>query len=1017
MNEADIQHKATSLEQRSVRLRNLYAAISACNMAIVRSSNEAELFAKICHTCVEFGGLKMAWIGLIDADEVKPVAAFGEGMSYLADIKISLLADSPFSRGPTGRSIHENQAQWNQTFLNDPSTAPWAQRGAEFGWRSSAALPLHRQGKPVGALSLYADEINYFDEVERRLLSEMAEDISFALDNFTLQRERSQTLTDLAHALEKANRFNHALDHISAYIFMKDTEHRYIYGNSELLKLFNCTAEELLGKADSHFFPPETAQHIAEIDHRVLSQGENTQEEVKIQDATGRSNLYWEVKTPMHSEKEPNKIIGLCGILTDITALKNAQDSLIKLSLAVEQSPNTIIITDLDANIEYANAAFTRASGYSLAEARGNNPRILQSGKTPKTTYDAMWSKLTRGEEWRGELFNKRKDGTEYIEWAIISPVRQANGEITHYLAIKENITDKRLAQAQIEKLSNFDLLTLLPNRALLEDRIKNAIAHAQQHQRFIGVLFLNLDHFSVINEMFGHAGGDEMLKIIAQRLVQAVPSDATVSRLSGDTFVIALPDLNSDKEINRLTESISQKLSQPVNFGKQNIEVGMRMGIAVYPTDGEDVFTLLKRADSALTNTKQTGGVHRICFYSANLNEHVRQLVIMGAELRDAIAHNRLVLHYQPQVDIITGAIIGAEALLRINHPQRGMIPPSEFILLAEESGLIIPLGEWALREACRQMQAWRQNNGANLIIAVNLSPLQLQQSNLVGMVSTALAESGLPAQYLELEFTESAIMHNVRNTIAIMYQFKDLGVHLSIDDFGTGYSSLSYLKQFPVDKLKIDQSFVSNISQDPNDAAIVQAIIVLAKTLGMSTIAEGVETEAQLGYLRALHCKEMQGYLYSRPLPAAAFTALLRSGKTLSENKSNKVLLLVDDEENVLMSLKRLLRREGYTILTAANAEQGLELMAANSVQVVVSDQRMPGMSGVEFLRRIKTMHPDTIRMVLSGYTEVGTLTQAINQGEIYQFITKPWENEALIAQIREAFIRYENLQTEQH
>lgn len=308
--------------------------------------------------------------------------------------------------------------------------------------------------------------------------------------------------------------------------------------------------------------------------------------------------------------------------------------------------------------------------------------------------------------------------------------------------------------------------------------------------------------------------------------------------------------------------------------------------------------------------------------------------------------------------------------------------------------------------------MRQWHIESRADLMIAVNLSPLQLHQSNLTEIVKNILDESGLEPRYLELEFTESAIMQNVKKTIEIMKQFKEIGLHLSIDDFGTGYSSLSYLKQFPVDKLKIDQSFVNNIAHDPNDAAIVQAIIALARTLGMTTIAEGVETEAQLGYLRSVHCKEMQGYLYSRPLPAAEFSALLVRGKVLTENKSEKILLLVDDEENVRMSLMRILRREGYKILTASSAEEGLEIMAANPVNVVLSDQRMPGMSGVEFLRRVKLMHPDAVRMILSGYTEVGTLTDAINKGEIYQFISKPWENEALIALIREAFVRYEML-----
>jgi predicted signal transduction protein with EAL and GGDEF domain/ActR/RegA family two-component response regulator len=495
-----------------------------------------------------------------------------------------------------------------------------------------------------------------------------------------------------------------------------------------------------------------------------------------------------------------------------------------------------------------------------------------------------------------------------------------------------------------------------------------------------------------------------------AQRLVNAVPPHATVTRLSADTFVISLPDLNTSEEINRLAEIIAHRVVQPISLADQQVQLSAHMGIAVYPIDGDDAATLMRKADSALADAKQSGNNFK--FYSASMNEHALKLLTMGAELRNAIEQNRLVLHYQPQVDIITGQIIGAEALIRIIHPEHGVIAPLEFISVAEETGLILPMGEWVIREACRQMQQWHTEKNSQLIVAVNLSPLQLHQSNLIETVRQALDESGLAPQYLELEFTESAIMHNVRETVGIMKQFKAMGLHLSIDDFGTGYSSLAYLKQFPVDKLKIDQSFVCNITQDPNDAAIVQAIIALGRTLGMTTIAEGVETEAQLGYLRSLNCKEMQGYLYSRPLPAKEFAQLLIRGKTLSDNKSEKTLLLVDDEENVLMALKRILRRQGYKILTASSAEEGMEIMAQNQVSVVLSDQRMPGMSGVEFLRRVKTMHPNVVRMILSGYTEVATLTDAINKGEIYQFITKPWENDALTAMIREAFVRYEML-----
>ncbi|MDO9139985.1 MAG: EAL domain-containing protein, partial [Methylobacter sp.] len=390
--------------------------------------------------------------------------------------------------------------------------------------------------------------------------------------------------------------------------------------------------------------------------------------------------------------------------------------------------------------------------------------------------------------------------------------------------------------------------------------------------------------------------------------------------------------------------------------------------------------------------------------------NERMLQRLEFESELRLALKHGWFTLHYQPQVDILSGEIIGCEALIRMNHPERGMIPPNEFISMAEETGLIVAIGEWVIQEACQQMKRWQDEHPNELVMAVNVSPLQFRHPDLIEVVRRALESSGLAASYLELEFTEGALMKNVPSTLQLMKKFKAMGLRLAIDDFGTGYSSLNYLKQFPIDKLKIDQSFVKNIAFDPSDAAIVQAIIALARSLGLSTIAEGVETEAQLGYLRVLHCNELQGFFFSRAVPPDEFIALLERSLHVKPIESEHVLLLVDDEKNILASLNRILCREGYQILMATSGEEGLELMAKHRVDVVISDQRMTGMSGVEFLRRVKLMYPNAVRMILSGYTEIDTLTDAINKGEIYQFINKPWDNNALLATIREAFSRHD-------
>jgi diguanylate cyclase (GGDEF)-like protein/PAS domain S-box-containing protein len=697
-----------------------------------------------------------------------------------------------------------------------------------------------------------------------------------------------------------------------------------------------------------------------------------------------------------------------------LNQITKAQSAQLKLANEVfESGAQAMVVTDVDNNIIRVNQAFCDNTGYRPEEVIGQNPRILKSDKQDRNFYTVLWKCLLIDGTWQGEIWNRRKNGEIYPEWSSINVVRDAQGNITNYFAVFTDMLQKK-AVDELDHLKHFDPLTDLPNRSLLEDRIEIAISNAKRRARYVGVMFLNLDHFHEVNDSFGHLIGDQLLIATAVRLVDVAPKSATVTRLSADTFVIALPDLNTSEEINQIADSVLRSLYYPFELNQESIHISAVMGIAVYPFDGAETKELLKSADLALLDTRKSGLKNVYRFYAPKMNEHARHLMEMSVELRSAMAQGRLILHYQPQVDIVSGQIIGAEALIRISHPDRGLISPGDFISVAEETGLIVPIGEWVLREACEQLKRWQIESGSKLMMAVNISPVQLHQANFIEKINEILQATGLEAQYLEIEFTESALMHNVSETVSIMRLLKDIGLHLSIDDFGTGYSSLSYLKQFPVDKLKIDKSFVSNISQNPNDAAIVQAIVALARTLGMMTIAEGVETEAQLGYLRSVHCQEMQGFLFSRPLPPDQFLALLKRGHSFVKDGVDRVLLLVDDEENVLMSLKRILRREGYLILTASDGEEALKLMAENEVSVLLSDQRMPGMSGVELLRRVKVMHPKVVRMILSGYTDVTTLTEAINQGEIYQFITKPWENESLVAQIREAFVRYEMLKS---
>ena len=432
-------------------------------------------------------------------------------------------------------------------------------------------------------------------------------------------------------------------------------------------------------------------------------------------------------------------------------------------------------------------------------------------------------------------------------------------------------------------------------------------------------------------------------------------------------------------------------------------------IGVAVAPRDGNDTDTLMKCADAALLRAK-ANGQNTFRFYSPEMDADASRRLGLEAALRLALQNNELTVHYQPQISLDSGNMIGMEALLRWNTREFGPVSPAEFIPIAEDTGLILPIGEWVLRTACRQTRQWLDLGLANLRIAVNLSPRQFRQSNLTGLVSQCLAETGLPATALELEITESSLIEEVDEAIAQCRMLKKLGVKISLDDFGTGYSSLAYISRFPFDKIKIDQSFIRDITENPVNAAIANAAIVLARSLNLSVLAEGVETEAQASFLRSRRCDAMQGYLFSRPVPAAEFEQLLASRKrmTLSDKteQSRQTLLIVDDEPNILAALTRLFRREEFNILTAQSPTEAFEHLAKQSVQVILSDQRMPEMSGTEFFARVRQLYPDTIRIVLTGYTDLDSVTDAINRGAIYKFLTKPWDGDILREQIREAF-----------
>lgn len=550
-----------------------------------------------------------------------------------------------------------------------------------------------------------------------------------------------------------------------------------------------------------------------------------------------------------------------------------------QLIQAVEQTPTSIVITDLNSNIVYANAAFSKITGYTLEEAIGQNPRILKSEKTLASFYEEMWAHLTLGKSWRGEFINKRKDGSEYIESVNISPVTKSDGTIVNYMAIKEDITAKKQFEEKIYQLANFDQLTGLPNRISLQDYFKYILNLSKRNNTTFALMFLDLDHFKEINDTLGHNIGDALLVEVALRLRSLMREVDMVTRLGGDEFIIIVPDtpmLGAEQVAKKLLEVILKPYYMETNEFSMTVSIG----IALYPLDGLDFETLSKNADTAMYQAKAKGR-NQYCFFTEDMQLKSLYTLRLSNALRHAIERHELEVYYQPQISLIDGQVIGAEALLRWFHPELGFIAPSEFIPIAEESGQILAIGEWVLRSAAKMAQTWVTNGFDKMVFSVNLSAYQFRHPSLPELVTQILSETGLSCEHLELELTESMAMHDPIEAIEIMNNLHSRGIRLSIDDFGTGYSSLSYLKKFKIYKLKIDQSFVRDIASDADDRAIVKAIIVMAQSLGMVTIAEGVETAEQLAFLKAQGCAEAQGYYYSKPLSARKFEEFIKTNR----------------------------------------------------------------------------------------------------------------------------------------
>ncbi|MEY4591279.1 MAG: hypothetical protein RIR18_174, partial [Pseudomonadota bacterium] len=662
------------------------------------------------------------------------------------------------------------------------------------------------------------------------------------------------------------------LENVSAYIYLKDNQGHYLFANKLVRELWGVPMEEIIGCGDEKFFDAETAANIRKNDQRVLVAGETLRtEETNTVTQTGETATYWSVKLPLR--RDNGEIYALCGISTDVTEVKRAQEEMLLASMVYENSSESMMVTDADGGIITINPAFTKTTGYTLAEVQGKNPRILNSGHHDKLFFQGMWNAINTVGSWSGEVWDKRKNGQIYPKSLTINTTFNADGTPYRRVALFSDITEKKKSEKLIWQQANFDNLTGLPNRRMFHDRLEQEIKKANRSGQYLALLFIDLDRFKEINDNLGHDKGDLLLIEAAKRLQFCVRESDTVARLGGDEFTIILSDLEGNLGIGRIIHAILKAMSSPFSLSGEAAYVSASIGVALYPEDASDVESLLKNADQAMYAAKHQGR-NRYSYFTQSMDEIAKARSRLSHDLRSALIENQFWIAYQPIVELATGKIHKAEALLRWQHPTRGTVSPAEFIPIAEETGLIIDIGNWVFQQAANQVAIWRERYDANFQISVNKSPVQFLNDgiNTKGWLEH-MQDMDLPQQSIVIEITEGLLLHAEPIVDDKLVKFRQVGMQVAIDDFGTGYSSLAYLKKFDIDYLKIDKSFIDNLTQGSDDLVLCEAIIVMAHKLGLKVIAEGVETREQSELLVAAGCDYGQGYLFSRPIAAESF------------------------------------------------------------------------------------------------------------------------------------------------
>lgn len=645
--------------------------------------------------------------------------------------------------------------------------------------------------------------------------------------------------------------------------------------NESLCKMLEYSREEMLGKKPFDFTDKENAKIFKNQTSRITGSS-HRHYDIVLKSKSGK-DVYTRFNATTVKDKDGNTLSAFA-FVTDISELKLVERSLLESKERMEQLyrviPSAVFTVDADGIITGFNKKAEEITGYASEEVVGKKCSILAVNKCLKgcSLYARNVAKPIMGKE----CTIKRKDGEERVISKNADLIKDVNGRIIGGVESFEDITEQKQAAEMLNYIAYYDALTGLPNRMLFYDRFSTAINNASRNGDMLAIIFLDLDNFKTVNDTLGHGVGDQLLHDVAVRLKDNLRSADTIARLGGDEFIVLLPRLKCTKDAAKITQKIIDSLRPPFSFGGREFHITASAGVALYPNDGDEAHALLRNADIALYRAKEHGK-DSYQFYMPAMGDQAFERLALENNVRKALGRQEFLLYYQPIVSLITGNIVAVEALLRWQHPDHGLVYPSEFIPILEETGLIIPVGEWVVNAACKQAKIWQDKGLGPIRVAVNLSPRQFQQEGMVEMISKALVKNSLSPEYLEFEITENAVMKDVDSAVVMFHKLKEMGLHISVDDFATGYSSLSFLKRFPADTLKIDQSFIRDAIQNTNDAEIARAIITLAHNLGMKAIAEGVETVEQLEFLRRLKCDEIQGYVFSRPLPVQEATELL--------------------------------------------------------------------------------------------------------------------------------------------